>query len=353
MRRRSLAEIARLAGVNPSTVSRALNPATASLISRERRQKIIALCDQLGFRPQAAARSFAAGKTFSIGYVSGQLAFDMSSPYYSACFAALGTELQRHGYSLIMIPVEHEDRAFQGGVRDALLSDRADGYILGAGLLEEQTMEMFRCTGRPIVSLAYHNMPSTGGFPAVEISIDRAIIQIWRAMPETLLRHSFAFFGCRDGSSISKLSKIREHAPAGVEVAELFFPKGSRYNVLDYIQAEKAAAECWPLLARQKVIWCTSDLTAFALVDAIRRHGLEPGRDIMVIGYDHLAAVAPGCPDYLATIDPGWERCGTALARKILKFIISPEEERRSVTLHARFVPGRTFPFTVQKSEVN
>ena len=131
-------------------------------------------------------------------------------------------------------------------------------------------------------------------------------------------------------------------------------PKGAANMWWEVVHkgAEKAAAECWPLLARQKVIWCTSDLTAFALVDAIRRHGLEPGRDIMVIGYDHLAAVAPGCPDYLATIDPGWERCGTALARKILKFIISPEEERRSVTLHARFVPGRTFPFSIE-DEVN
>ena len=348
--RHSLAEIARLAGVNPSTVSRALNPATASLISRDRRRKIIALCDRLGYRPQAAARSFAAGKTFSIGFISGKLAFDMSSPYYSVCLAALGLELQRHGYSLIMIPVEHENRSFHGGVRDALLSDRADGYILGAGLLEEQTMEMFRCTGRPIVSFAYHNMPSTGGFPAVEISIDRAITEIWRAMPETLLQQRFAFFGCRDESSLSKLAKIREHAPDGVEVAEILFRKESQYNVMDYIQSAKAAAECWPLLVRQKVIWCNSDLAAFALVDVIRSHGLEPGRDIMVIGYDHFAAISPGCPDSLATIDPGWERCGTFLARKMLNFIDSPEEVRRSATLHARFVPGRTFPFSAQKT---
>lgn len=351
MRRCSLAEIARLAGVNPSTVSRALNPATASLISEEQRRKIVELCDRLSYRPQAAARSLAVGKTFAIGCISGQLAFDMSSPYYSACLAALSTELQRHGYSLIMIPVEPENRKFQGGVRDVLLSDRADGYILGAGLLKEQTTEMFRCTKRPIITLAYHNTPSTGGFPAVEISIDQAIREIWRAMPAKLLGEAFAFFGTRDGSSLSKLAKIREQAPDGIEVAELLFPKGSRYNVLDYLQAERAVAEMWPALAERKVIWCATDLTAFALIDAMRRRGLKPGRDIMVIGYDHIESVVPGSPSGLATIDPGWERCGTVLAREMLKFIASPGAPRRSVVLPARFVPGPSFPFSIE-SEV-
>ena len=346
MRRCSLAEIARLAGVNPSTVSRALNPATASLISEVQRRKIVELCDRLSYRPQAAARSLAVGKTFAIGCVSGQLACDMSSPYYSACLAALGAELQRHGYSLIMIPVEPGNRKFQGGVREVLLSDRADGYILGAGLLKEQTTEMFRCTKRPIIALAYHNSPSVVGLPAVEISIDRAIREIWRAMPAKLLGERFAFFGTQDVSSLSKLARVREQAPDGIEVAELFFPKGSRYNVLDYLQAAKAAEEMWPALAERKVIWCATDLTAFALIDAMRRRGLEPGRDIMVIGYDHIESVVPGSPAGLATIDPGWERCGTVLAREMLKFIASPGAPRRSVVLQARFVPGQSFPFS-------
>ena len=169
-------------------------------------------------------------------------------------------------------------------------------------------------------------------------------------MPATLLGERFAFFGAQDGSSLSKLAKIREQAPDGIEVADLLFPKGSRYNVLDYLQAERAVAEMWPALAERKVIWCATDLTAFALIDAMRRHGLEPGRDIMVIGYDHIESVVPGSPSGLATIDPGWEHCGTVLAREMLKFIASPGTTRSSVVLQARFVPGPSFPFSADRS---
>ena len=47
--------IAKLAGVNRSTVSRALNPETASLISEEVRKRILAICDEHNYRPRASA----------------------------------------------------------------------------------------------------------------------------------------------------------------------------------------------------------------------------------------------------------------------------------------------------------
>ena len=52
--------IAKLAGVNRSTVSRALNPETASLISEEQRNRILAICNEHNYRPRASARAFKA-----------------------------------------------------------------------------------------------------------------------------------------------------------------------------------------------------------------------------------------------------------------------------------------------------
>ena len=127
MKRNTLAEVARLAGVSSSTVSRVLNPKTAHLISREQREKIIALCDQLNYRPKNTARGCATGKSYSIGYISGRLAIDMDSPFFSHYIASLCNELQKNGYSLTMISVDPGEDDYQSSVRDILLSDRALG----------------------------------------------------------------------------------------------------------------------------------------------------------------------------------------------------------------------------------
>ena len=59
--------IAEKAGVNWATVSRALNPSTASLISDEVRKRILKISDELGYRPSYSGRSIVTGKNFKIG----------------------------------------------------------------------------------------------------------------------------------------------------------------------------------------------------------------------------------------------------------------------------------------------
>ena len=75
--------IAKLAGVNRSTVSRALNPETASLISEEVRKRILAICDEHNYRPRASARAFASGKTQKIALISSTLIHDCSLATYA------------------------------------------------------------------------------------------------------------------------------------------------------------------------------------------------------------------------------------------------------------------------------
>ena len=350
MKRSTLSEIARLAGVNPSTVSRALNPATASLVSGDRREKIIALCNKHNYRPQRTARGCATGRNYTIGYVSGALAKDMNSPFISLYLAGIAGELQSRGYSLLLLSAENLPGGLREGVRDILLSNIADGYIISAGMLREQAEEIYRCTGRPVLTLGYHNFRRPGKFPFVEITIEQAVAEVWQLIAGNMPGAKCCFFGKPSVSSRAKLGKIRRLAPPGAKVAEFSIPDPIHYSLMDYQQSFRSAEEQWNALSRFDVIWCGSDLVASGLCDVMRRHGAEPGREIMVIGYDHLAAVVPGSCPGLATIDPCWEEVGKLSARKILDFAAAPAGERSSEQVAARFVPGATLPFSMKKT---
>ena len=77
--RSTLGMVAERAGVSPSTVSRILN-GTAK-VSAEKQALVKAVIEELGFRPDPAARSLAGGRTMSIGVLTQFI----DSPYYGAC----------------------------------------------------------------------------------------------------------------------------------------------------------------------------------------------------------------------------------------------------------------------------
>ncbi|MBE6384689.1 MAG: LacI family transcriptional regulator [Lentisphaerae bacterium] len=349
MKRSTLSEIARLAGVNPSTVSRALNPAAATLISKEQRERIIALCDKLNYRPKRAARGCATGKSYTVGYVSGALHQDLSSPFISRYIAEISRELQQNGYSLSLLSVDGLRGDLHDSVRSILLSDMADGYIIGSGLVRQQEEDIFKCTGRPILTLGYHNFKHDTHFPSVEINIEEAVALIWQIIAANLQDHSCCFFGNPTVSSSAKISKIRKYAPPGSLVSEFFIPDPVNNSLMDYAQAEETAEKLHRELFARKVIWCGSDLVGAGLCAVMEKHGVEPGKDIMVIGYDHLASAVPKFPCDLATIDPCWEKAGNVTARKILELIANPEKHSVSEVINAIFVPGKTMPFQVKK----
>lgn len=347
MKRSTLSEIARLAGVNPSTVSRALNPARASLISEGLRNRILELCNKHNYRPQRVAQGCATGKSYTVGFVSGDLSKDFNSPFISCYIAEISMELQRHNYSLSLLSADGNRGNLHEGIRSILLSDIADGYIIGSGMVRELTEEIFRCTGRPVLTLGYHLFENSRTFSSVKIEIDRAILEVWQLLQKNYPGDSCCFWGKPTVSSSAKIKKIRQYAPAGTEVAEFYIPEPVNYSLMDYPQSEEAAEMQWEKLSQYRIIWCGSDLVAAGLCAVMKRHGMDPGKDMIVIGYDHLSAVLPQLPYDLATIDPCWKEAGRVTAQKILELIAAPDAPPVSETVNAVFIPGKTMPCKV------
>ena len=91
------------------------------------------------------------------------------------------------------------------------------------------------------------------------------------------------------------------------------------------------------LAERPTAIVAASDLMALAALQAIRDAGLEPGRDVAVVGFDDLEAAALAHPP-LTTVRQDRRELGTLAATRALELIEHPDVELRDTVLPVELV---------------
>ncbi|MGQ9888285.1 MAG: LacI family DNA-binding transcriptional regulator [Aggregatilineales bacterium] len=94
-------DIARIAGVSRSTVSRVINHApNVSAVTRRRVLKVIA---QQGYRPNRAARALATQRTRTLSMIIPQhVSLIFPDPYFPALIQGVIDEASRHGYAVLL-----------------------------------------------------------------------------------------------------------------------------------------------------------------------------------------------------------------------------------------------------------
>ena len=147
-------DIARLAGVSRSTVSRALNPDTCWRISPGKCEEIRGLCRKYGIMPSRAARKNRLKQTRRIALVLGAMERDLSSAGAGAMIRRMCDIFQGSGYILELIRADYRPGRLASHIRRILESSLADVYIVGGLMLNGQSLELLhRIAPRLILTL--------------------------------------------------------------------------------------------------------------------------------------------------------------------------------------------------------
>jgi LacI family transcriptional regulator len=129
----TLSMVAARAGVSPSTVSRILN-GTAQ-VNEDKKAQVLAVIEELGFKPNLAARSLAGGRTMSVGVLTQFI----DSPFYGEALRGIEDELRMEGYAPIFVSGHWDEEEEQN--RLAMLEERnVDGIIVLTGKLSDSTL---------------------------------------------------------------------------------------------------------------------------------------------------------------------------------------------------------------------
>ncbi|MCQ0010770.1 LacI family DNA-binding transcriptional regulator [Actinomadura madurae] len=116
--------MANLAGVSPSTVSRALN--TPELVNAETRRRVLDCAERLGYQPNRAAQSLVLGRTRNVGLIVP----DIANPFYAPFIKGVEAYFRDTEFAVFLADTD-EDTETESRLAEAMI-ERVDGLILCA-----------------------------------------------------------------------------------------------------------------------------------------------------------------------------------------------------------------------------
>jgi DNA-binding LacI/PurR family transcriptional regulator len=267
----TIAEVAERAGVGVGTVSRVLNGSPA--VSRATRGRVLAVIDELGYAPNAAARALSTGRTCTVGVVAPFL----TRPSVVERLRGVSRRIAAAGYQLVLFDVERPRP-----LAELAGAGRMDGLVLISLVPRDAELERLRAAGIPVV-LVDAEHPD---LPCVFIDD----VEGGRLAAEHLLRlghRRIGFIGDAEGPfGFTSTPRRREGAAracaaAGAELLVRSGPHGrDRARVL--------AAELLAAPGRPTAIFAASDTQALGVLEAADAAGLRVPRDLSVVGFDDV-----------------------------------------------------------------
>jgi DNA-binding LacI/PurR family transcriptional regulator len=308
-RRASIKDIARLANVSHSTVSRALRG--SPLVNRETRERIRRIAAESGYTPSAAARSLVTHRTATIGVVVTSIA----DPFAAEVVLGIEDAANDRNYSVILANSNAQPEREVRVVR-SLEERRVDGIIVTSSRVGAIYAEKLPQSQVPIVLL--NNQHPSEFLHSVMIDNLRA------ARDATLhligLGHRrVAYIGDRFGyqSDTERLGGYR----AALDLEDVpFLPE---YVVHGDGKPEGGAAAMATLLALSSpptAVFCYNDMSALGAMCAIASHGLNVPGDISIVGFDDLF-VARYCSPPLTTVRQPMREMGRLALENLLKIL--------------------------------
>lgn len=334
----SLKTVARAVGVSVATVSNAYNkPGHLSAALRER---IFAAARELGYAgPDPAARSLRSRRTGAIGVLSTvQLSYAFTDPYCTVFLAGVADVAEQHQTSVLLMPLAprassapEEVRASVEAVRNAVI----DGVVIDG--IDD---------GHPALQVVTYR-----GLPRVRSTEDpasRCVLIDDQGAARAVGAH-LAGFGHRDVALIA--ASAHEPGTIGEVTGDgMLYPyarlrlaglreglgSGARVSVVAAgpNRGEDGLAAAAMVLRREPrptAIAATSDVLALSALAAVREHGLVPGADVSVTGFDDIAAAAAAG---LSTVRQPIREKGRLMGRMLL----DPSLTERRLVLPAEFV---------------
>jgi len=310
----TIRDVARLAGVAPSTVSMAL--ANHAELAEETRRKVRDAAVKLQYTPNFAARSMRGGRQQALGVViPHSSAHVFSHPYFMGILGGITDVANAHDFVVILSLAREEERGERAYMK-MLRSQRMDGVILASAALFDRNVMELALSGYPFVFLGCY--PLNTGITTVGID-DLGGAEMLTAH---LLEHGYRSFVHVSGplAHLSAADRrdgfVRALGRAGIPVRDEDLIEG------DYSE-ESGRAAARQLLDRPELpqaIFAGNDEMAYGILDVFREHGVRVPEDVALAGFDDLEIARVMTPA-LTTIHQPIFDLGFSAAERLIALI--------------------------------
>ena len=323
-----MVDIARLAGVHVSTVSRAL--AGSPLVERGVRDRILEIASRHGYVVNRAARSLRTSRTQTLSVVI-PLAHErgqaLTDPFFTAMLGHLADEITRRGYGMhlekILPPMDD-------WLVDLIAARRSDGIIVIGQSTEHAVLERVAATFKPLVVWGGHIarqsycVVGTDNVAGARMATEHLLASGRRrivfvgdpSIPEIRLRcdgYKQALERAPRGGSAARVIKAHMTPEAAHDAVRRFLESGAKIDA----------------------VFAATDVIAISSMRAIAAAGLSVPSNVAVAGFDDIAMAAHVHPT-LTTVRQDLARGANLLVDLVLRRAAG--EDARSVVLPGALV---------------
>jgi len=317
-------DVARRAGVSPSTVSRILTGTTP--VSAAKQEKVRQAIRRLGFRPNAVARSLKQRRSYTIGL----LIPDITNPYFAEAAKGVEEAAHRGGFAVLLCDSENE-LAREARYLELLRERQVDGLIYvtaGDAVHLRRSWQGLPLVvmDREIPGLAADSVTTDNERGAYEITgflLQQGHRRIaFLAGPRALTPARLRLRGYRRA-----LRAFKVPADPGLIKYADFTVEGGRKTMQALLDAT----------SRPTAVAASDDVMALGAVQAIEDAGLRVPADISVAGFDDIPVAALVRPP-LTTVAQPVRRMGEVAVELLLAQLNSRRNDHRRILLEPRLV---------------
>jgi LacI family transcriptional regulator len=325
----TLRDVARVAGVHPATVSRALNEETRALVNAETAQRVLKAADELGYQPNPIARGLKTNRSYTIGV----LIPDLTNPLFPPILRGIEDRLETAGYTPLIANTDNDperelldsqtmrarqvdgiiaatarrdhrlhDALLEAGVELVLVNRRQDELPVSSATADDRLG--MRLSVEHLISLGHTRIAHLGGPLDYSTGLDR---------------HE-SFHATMGGAGL-------DVDPALVLVAEAF-------------SEAEGARLCEQLMAEGReftAVAAANDLLALGCYDVFAERGVRCPEDVSVVGFNDMPFADRFQPPLTTIHIPHYE-IGKAAAQLMLDRLQDGDSPPRDIQLEPHLV---------------
>lgn len=315
-----LTDVAELAGVSPTTVSRVIN--NKGYLSEKTKQKVQEAMKTLGYKPNNLARGLQGKSAQLIGLIFPNI----SNIFYSELIEYLEIELFKHGYKVIICNSQN-DPAKEREYIEMLEANQVDGIISSSHNLG---IDDYERVAAPIIAFDRNLAPN---IPI--ISSDN--FEGGKLAAKTLQKN-----GCQNIIMIT--GNDNTDSPTGLRALGFSFqiPEGKIFKVPNTLSTIRREMEIKSIIASNKPdgIFVSDDLTAILTMKIAHQLELKIPDNLKIIGYDGTSFIENFFPQ-LTTIRQPIDEIASLIVDVLLKKI-KGEKASKDYILPISLLPGRS-----------
>jgi LacI family repressor for deo operon, udp, cdd, tsx, nupC, and nupG len=324
-----MSDVAKLANVSPATVSRVL--CHPELVSKETKQKVLDVINQVNYKPHIVARQFRTKETKIILVVVP----DITSAFFSEILRGIEHVAVSCGYQVILGDTENNVEREREYI-NLLFQKQADGMVLLTARLDKSQLEELSSQFPVVLACEY-----VDGLNIPTVSIDN--ISSARKATEHLIQLGHRRIAHITGPINVVLSRdrLRGYQQAmmshDLSIDSVFIQEGDGSFESGYNQMLKLLALEIPPTA----VFMFNDEMAMGAIKAAKDCDVKVPEDLAVVGFDHVKMSTIHEPK-LTTIDQPKYDIGTTAMKLLLKLINGELIKKKKIVMNDRLIVGES-----------